>query len=203
MADQTSQVFSIGGSSRCGRDGGFVVVQTMKNTDLSWFIHSAKHFNMALKFMEKSIENEKLHPPSGILSGETIDTPYDYHDPKLGYSFVFTYLSALIVELSIKIIWLLENDTKELLREYRHHNICEIFRELQCKTKSEIQEIYNKVKREIIEKYEIKNEVATLEKVLDWNKTVITDYKYNPSSLKNYQRRSYSCTVWKYLAEKE
>ena len=41
--------------------------------------------------MEESIENEKLHPPLEF-SGETIDKPYDYNDPKLGYSFVFTYL---------------------------------------------------------------------------------------------------------------
>ena len=161
-------------------------MQTMKNTDLSWFIHSAKHFNMALKFMEKSIENEKLHPPSEILSGETIDTPYDYHDPKLGYSFVFTYLSALIVELSIKIIWLLEKNEKELSREYQHHNIRKIFGKLQCKTKSEIQKIYSKVTKEIKEKHEINNTMAILDEVLDWNKSVITDYKYNPSFPKGF-----------------
>ncbi|MYC49312.1 MAG: hypothetical protein F4X50_03295 [Synechococcus sp. SB0662_bin_14] len=188
MADQTSQVFSIGGSSRCVRDGGGVGWQAMKNTDLSWFIHSAKHFNMVLKFIEESIENEKLHPPSEILAGETIDKPYDYNDPKLGYSFVFTYLSALIVELSIKIIWILENDTNTKLNKYRCHDIRKIFRELQCKTQSEIQEIYDTVKKEIKEKYEINNKIATLDEALNWNKKVIIDYKYNPSSLKDFTK---------------
>lgn len=186
MADQTSQVFSIGGSHRAVSCGGGVGWQAMKNTDLSWFIHSAKHFNMVLKFMEESIENEKLYPPSEILAGETIDKPYDYNDPKLGYSFVFTYLSALIVELSIKIIWILENDTKELPRKCRHHNIRKIFGKLQCKTKSEIQRIYSKVTKEIKEKHEINNTMATLDEVLDWNKSVITDYKYNPSFPKGF-----------------
>ena len=98
-------------------------------------------------------------------------------------------ISALIVELSIKIIWLLENNTnntKELPRKQRRHDIDEIFEKLQCKTKSEIQKIYCKVRKEIKEKYEINNEVTTLEKVLAWNKSVIIDYKFNPSFPKGF-----------------
>ena len=169
----------VGGGSEhmwfCG--GGAFGVKTMSNNHLSWFIHSAKHFNMALQSMEESIENKMLHPPSEVFLGETIDKPYD--DPPFGFSIVLTYLSAVIVELSIKIIWLLEKNKKDLPDKKQNHKILELFKELSDETQSKIRETYDRITDEVIKKYKIYNKKRIiLEKALKRNEKIMRNYKY-------------------------
>ena len=102
------------------------------------------------------------------------------------FSMVRVYIYAVIVELSIKAVWLSEDQG----REPRYsHDVAEFFSELQLETQKRIKKIYiaacsayNSTMSTVINqrgRESMQVEMATLEEALAWNATAIKDYKYD------------------------